>query len=151
MSTSHPYDRSLPVGSYRGGAVRPVDVPVQGLGHGEVAQDRVRGQEAAEVGVVEAAVQVVQAGVRVLPLARVLQARVGAGRGVLLPEGLVRGDVRPVPVPVARRADPAEGVLVEVRGRAGDRAGDEETGGVDEARRGTAENGCLVSCGRAES
>jgi hypothetical protein len=70
-----------------------------------VAEDRVRGQEAAEVGVVEPSVQVVQAGVRVLPLARVLQARVRARRGVLLPERLVRGGVRPVPVGVARRAD----------------------------------------------
>jgi len=40
---------------------------VQRLRHGEVAEDRVRRQEAAEVGVVEPAVQVVQAGV--VPLA----------------------------------------------------------------------------------
>jgi hypothetical protein len=78
-----------------------------------VAEDRVRGQEAAEVGVVEPAVQVVQAGVRVLPLARVLQARARARRGVLLPERLVLRDVRPVPDGVARRADAPEGVLVE--------------------------------------
>jgi hypothetical protein len=81
-----------------------------------VAEDRVRGEEAAEVRVVEPAVQVVQPGVRVLPLARVLQARGRARRGVLLPERLVCGDVRPVPVAIGRRADGAEGVLVEVRG-----------------------------------
>jgi len=81
-------------------------------------------------GAVEAAEEVVQARGRVPPLARVLELRIRPLRSVLLPEGLVLREVRPMAIHVAQAPHGAEGVLVHVRSRAVRDPADEEAGCV---------------------